>query len=106
MNKALIGWAAGVTFMALVFAWLAVNPVEEAADHVGEPVAASLGLTNKLCPSGWKETSSSDEHARILSCEKDGWLVVLKDDEAFSHAVQLDTPGSEIVFNEAAVPGW
>lgn len=110
MTKALSngGWllALAVALLALaVAAWLA-NPVEEAADHVVAPVAREAGILPSRCPSGWKDTTERDEHTRVFSCLKDDWLVILDQDGKFQHAVQLDTPGANFVFDSTQVPGW
>jgi hypothetical protein len=87
-----------------------VNPVDEAADRVGEPVAESLGVLKGQCPGGWQDESVSDEHAVVRSCsrEVDGvtWLVILDEAGDFSHGFPKDTPGAEFVFEPEGVPRW
>ena len=83
-----------------------VQPVKVIVDEVAKPVAETIGVVNRTCPSGWKNTSSHDEHTQILSCEKDGWLVVLDGEGKFQHGIKLDTPGAEFTRNPAQVPGW
>ena len=102
------GWliALAVALLALFVAWLAYNPVEEGADHVLAPVARSVGILPSLCKSGWEDVSSRDEHTRISSCKRDGWLVVLDEDGKFQHGVELDTPGATFKFRPEEVPDW
>ena len=102
------GWAVAlvVAALALVLAWQAFNPVEEAADRVVAPVARSVGLLSGQCPGGWEDRSARDEHARVRSCERNGWLVILDQEGKFQHGFQLDKPGAVFVLNPALVPGW
>lgn len=58
------------------------------------------------CPDGWADTSKEVDHAIVLSCEKDDWLVILHSDRTFSHGLQKNTPGAQFVFDERGVPGW
>ena len=98
-------WRGVVTFaLAVVLVYEFVIP--EALDHGVKPVAEQVGVVSRLCPDGWKDVSSFDEHGRVLACERDGWLVWLTEDKEFSHGLQLDTPGAEFVFDPAEVPEW
>jgi len=58
------------------------------------------------CPDGWADTSKEADHAIVLSCEKDEWLVILHGDGTFSHALQKDTPGAAFVYDPREVDGW
>lgn len=82
----------------------AASPVENTVDAVAESPAFSP------CPDGWTDTSTSDEHTPVLSCQRtvngEKWLVVLAPDGAFDHATILDLPGAIFVFDKALVPGW
>ena len=98
--------ALAMSALALALAWQAFNPVEEAADRVVAPVARSVGILQGLCPSGWEDVSARDEHARVRSCESNGWLVILDQEGKFEHGFQLDKPGALFVFDSGQVPGW
>jgi hypothetical protein len=58
------------------------------------------------CPDGWADTSKEVEHAIVLSCEKDEWLVILHVDGTFSHGLQKNTPGAKFVYDPQEVDGW
>jgi hypothetical protein len=58
------------------------------------------------CPDGWADTSKEVEHAIVLSCEKDQWLVILHVDGTFSHGLQKNTPGAVFVYDPREVTGW
>jgi len=58
------------------------------------------------CPDGWADTSKEVEHAIVLSCEKDDWLVILHSDGTFSHALKKNTPGAVFVYDSREVNGW
>lgn len=96
--------------VALVFAIAAYvgNPVKETGDHVVAP-AVGIGQGSN-CPSSWKDVSTEGDDARVVSCQRliEGvtWLVVLDDDGEFDHAIQLDTPGSDVIEDPSQVPGW
>ena len=102
------GWllALGVALAAFLMAWLATNPVEEAADHVVAPGGRSVGFGSQLCPDGWENTSSASLDAPVKSCTKGNWVVVLKSDGSFSHGVELNKPGVQIIYDESKVLGW
>lgn len=92
--------------LLLTFAAYIVNPIREAEQHIGAPVAGVLGLVHERCPSGWKDVSSRDEHTLVRSCERGGWLVVLGQDGRFEYGFQVDTPGAVFIFDETQVPQW
>lgn len=99
IQKALIGvlGVAGV-FLAGMFAG---GEVDTPISHDAETPAVEAP-----CPSGWTDTSTADEHTIVLSCERNGWLVVLNPDGSFSHGVQLNTEGAQFKFNPREVQGW
>ena len=87
-------------------AWLA-NPVEQAADHVAVPVARSVGLVQGRCHSGWSDEFTGGDHALVYVCARGNWRVVLlPDGKTFDHAVELNKPGAQIIYDEAIIPGW
>ena len=94
----------GVLCVVAVIGWL--RPVQVVVDKVAEPVAVSVGIGSRTCPSGWVNKSSSDEHVRVKACEKDGYLVVLDEADKFQHAIPLDKPGSQPILNPLLVPNW
>ena len=99
--------AAAVALAALVLAAYGFNPVEEAEQEIGEPIASSLGITSERCPDGWDDLSAGADHARAFVCARGAWRVILgSDGKTFSHAVELDRPGAVIVYDPAKVPGW
>lgn len=103
------GWvlALAIALAALTFSWLAsFNPVEEAADHVAEPALMAAGVLSGTCPGGWEDVSARNEHVRVRSCERAGWLVILTPEGDFDHGLQLDTPGAQIIEDSKEVPGW
>jgi hypothetical protein len=78
-----------------------------AGDAVNPNVPENVGLTPaepRLCPPSWADTSSRDEHTIVLSCSKDGWLVILQPSGAFSYALPPDA--SRFVFDAKEVRGW
>ena len=120
-----------VATVALFLAWLTANPVQQAADHGVAPVAKALSIIPGVCPDGFKDASDRDEHGRVKACfsgkdvkqpQPGDWIVSLTDDGFFQYAIQVDSPGSEIVYRDAqgfyverngervregiAVPGW
>lgn len=100
----------GAVALALILvlalaAWV-VNPVVVVKEEVAEPVGRAINVLSDFCPDGWKDTSSSDIHTPVKSCSRGNWLVILNDDETFSHGVQLNTPAAVFIFDPALVPGW
>ena len=100
------GWLVAVVAVvaALAIANWIVNPVEEAVDHIGEPVAGSLGFTSGLCPDGWNDVSDTANDTLQRSCERGEWLVVLTRDGDFDYGLGDNQPAA--VYDSAAVPGW
>ena len=100
----------GAALLAFVIANWAVNPVQEASDHVGEPALVAAGILAGTCPSGWTDESTRDEHARVKSCSRTvggtKWLVVLDSQGQFDYGLALDTPGAAFVETPSGVPGW
>jgi hypothetical protein len=58
------------------------------------------------CPDGWADTSTTDEHATVFSCQKDDWIVILHADGSFSHGLQKNTTGAAFVYDPREVEGW
>ena len=62
-------WLALIVALAALFlAWLAFNPVQQAADHVVAPVGRSVGILASLdvrCLEGWVETTGRDPDGQI-----------------------------------------
>ena len=104
------GWALAliVAVAALFLAWLAaVNPVQQAADHVVAPVGRSVGILASRCPGGWDDLSERVGDAEVFICAKGNWRVILKPDgKTFDHAVELNRPEAEIIEEAGRVPGW
>lgn len=103
------GWllALLVGLMALVLAAWVSNPVEEGADHVAAPVARSVGILPSRCHDGWEDKSDGALDTKVFICAKGNWRVILKPDgKTPDHAVELDKPGAEIIYDMSQVPGW
>ena len=100
-------WLIGIAAVVLaVFAVSYLRPGKVFVDEVAEPVAVSVGVASRTCRSGWTNTSARDEHTQVLSCERDGWLVVLTPEGEFERALRLDTDGAEWITDPEEVPGW
>ncbi len=56
------------------------------------------------CPTGWADSSATDEHTVVFSCSKDGWLVILNGDKSFNYAWDGRSP--EFEYDSSRVPGW
>lgn len=82
-----------------------VKPAKIIEKEIIAPAAEVVGIS-RTCPGGWANTSGRDEHLQRLSCEKAGWQVVLDGEGKFQHAVQLDTPGAQFIYDKTKVPGW
>ena len=96
-----------VAIAALVLAWLAVNPVQQAADHVVAPVGRSVGILESRCPGGWDDISQRGVDTPVFVCAKGSWRVVLGPaGKTFQYAVELNRPGAEIIYDAGRVPGW
>ena len=101
------GWVLAILLAGFAIAYVGVNPVQQAADHVAAPVARSVGVLASRCPSGWDDLSDRGDHVQVFICAQDKWRVILKPDgKSFDHAVQLDTPGAEIIYDPSMVPNW
>jgi hypothetical protein len=76
------------------------------AESIIEPAAEEVvgHSPTSPCPGGWRDTSTKDEHQRVLSCSKDGWLVILNEDGSFNYA--WDGVSPDFVRDPALVPGW
>jgi hypothetical protein len=104
-----------VAIAALGLAALAAfNPTREVYEEGVRPVAQWAGVLGRTCPEGWTNTSETTIDARIISCERDGWLVVLDNEQQFDQngnplplerGVELDNPEAEWV-PASEVPGW
>lgn len=73
-------FAVGLAMFALTFAWAAnTNPVEEAADHIAEPIGQSIGLLPTQCLRGWdyEPPGIGDDVAIEPRCFKEGIIVRL-----------------------------
>lgn len=100
-------WAYIVIAILIVVAlvgWL--RPVQEFSDHIAEPIAQSVGIGSRTCPGGWANTSARDEHLQRLSCQRDGWMVVLDAEGKFQYGFQLDTPGAKFLYDKTLIPDW
>lgn len=100
-------WVLVVPAVVLAFIWAAAapNPAEEAGDHIIQPAAESLGISDDRCR-GWDDVSAKASDTIVKSCQKDGWLVVLDKDNEFSHCFQLDTPGAAFKYDPRECPKW
>ena len=100
------GWliAAVVAITTLAYAAYAPNPVTIVEDEVVGPVAAAAGITQGLCPDGWKNVSDAGDHVKVQSCLKDSWHVVLSDG-VFERA-RLDGASGDWITDPRQVPGW
>ena len=74
------------------------NVVEPAAEVAFSPSESCFGRE------GWKNTSTEADHAVVISCTRDGWIVILAPDKSFSHA--LNPAGNAFEFDPAKVPNW
>ena len=94
------GWlVAGAMAIGSLFAGGEVEPLERIDDLVaGSPAVVSL------CPEGWADTSTSDGHVVVLSCSKDGWLVILDQSGQFQYAWLDGAP--EFEEDKGKVEGW
>lgn len=97
------GWIVALVVGVSSFAGGAVTEhqapvVQDVEDFVANAPAFSP------CPSGWKDTSSRDEHTVVMSCSKDGWLVILDPNGGFGYALQDGR--SEFETDPRKVPGW
>ena len=94
------GWLVALAVGAAAFFG---GDVAEPLDRVDDLVAGSPA-EERLCPPGWEHTSSEADHAIVLSCSKDGWLVILDPSGAYQYAWQ---DGAKDFENDAGkVPGW
>lgn len=92
------GWAVAVVMLiAGLFGGEQAKPI----DNVVQPAFAPA---SSPCPDGWRDTSTSDEHGYVLSCSRNGWLVVLDPDGTFNIAWQDGSP--TFTADPKAVPGW
>lgn len=91
MRSFLLAILAGALLLA--FAAYISNPVKEAVDVVRD-------ITTQLCPSGWTDSSSDVHNAPVKSCTRGNWVVVLTREGAFSHAIELNRPGAEIIYRD------
>ena len=82
-----------------------VAPLEEVED-----VLVANAPAVRLCPAGWTDTSTSDEHTPVLSCTRDNggvkWLAILNADGSLNYAFPLDTPNATFIYESRLVPGW
>lgn len=104
-----VGFLLGALFfglLAFAIASAGANPVNEASDHVAEPVGRAVGILAGTCPDGWSDESVRDEHARAKTCKRGDWLVSLRDDGSFDHAWQDNTAGATFIEDPTKVPGW
>ena len=94
------GWVlALVLSVSAFFAGEAVKPVE----NVVEPVV-EVAFAPGPCHAGWSDTSTSDEHTRVLSCTKGQWIVFLRPDGSFNYAWDGISPAFET--DPTKVPNW
>lgn len=109
------GWllALLVAIAALFVAYLGFNPVKTAIDDVGEPALKASGIIAGVCPDGFKDASSKDEHGKVSACflgtdpkaPRSGDYIISLNSEGFcSHAIQVDVPRPRLECSE--VPGW
>ena len=83
------------------------NKVERKDEPAKSPIA-------NLCPDGWIDTSSKDDHGLVLSCSREWtvngqnqrWLVILNQDGSFNYGLQTEPPAKEFVWDKAKVPWW
>jgi hypothetical protein len=69
---------------------------DAAIDAVSSPAA--------VCPDGWNDVSSKDEHGVVNACVWGDWIVYLKGDKSFDYA--WDNKSSEFIYDPAKVPAW
>lgn len=92
------------------FGWLVaagaflIGNVTGDAVHPLEQVASSPAAFNP-CPEGWLYTETL-EHGRLLSCSKDGWVVVLDAEYQFEYGINTLSPIAVETDNPAEVPEW
>ena len=112
------GWLLAITIALLAVLWVTyvVNPVKEAENNIGEPLAEAIGLVDGKCPDGWKATTRRDEHTRVEYCDRNNWRVHIHSDSTVSHGCPIvnnlctdkfifptrRSDGKEIL----DVPGW
>lgn len=99
--------AGGGLLMAIVVGASAFFAGEQAKplENVAEPAFEVAFAPASICPAGWKDTSSTaEEHLKVLSCSRDGWLVILTPEGKFDHGWDGVSPTFE--FDESKVPGW
>ena len=74
------------------------NVLEPAVEEAFSPTLSCYGHA------GWTDTSTEADHALVISCTRDGWIVILAPDKSFSHA--LNPAGNAFEFDPAKVPNW
>ena len=94
-------WILGGIAGAVISGLAAFGLVETEVVHPPETPAV-----HAPCPDGWADTSTSDEHMVVLSCQQDDWIVILHSDGSFSHGLQKNTTGAEFKYDPKEVPGW
>jgi hypothetical protein len=73
--------------------------LEVSSDGIKAPALASApGDSGPKCPAGWENLSARDEHSRVVSCAKGGWVVILQESGAASHAYQPNTPNAKFLY--------
>ena len=100
LTSALAGGGAALTAGALLLGAL-VGDVAQPLDRTTDLIAGSPAVES-ICPSGWQDTSTSDGHIVVLSCSKDGWLVILNPDLTFGYG-WLDG-SKDFEFDKAKTP--
>ena len=95
------GWLVALAVGAAAFFG---GDVAEPLDRVDNLVAGSPA-EESICPPGWANTSSEADHAIVLSCSKDGYLVILDQGGAFQYAWQDGAKDFEYDAGKAGWPG-
>ena len=99
-------------FGSVIAATYAYNIVKKFENVAVEPAGREIGVfapIEKLCPSGWKNTTTESEHGFVPSCSQGGWLVIVHPDGKFNYGLHEVTPGvfaPNFEFEAGKVPGW
>jgi hypothetical protein len=101
--KSALSNGGGYAVAAAMVLGLLIGEQAEPVDNIIPSSPATVEVTNP-CPDGWDFNDSSDEHIRVISCQRGGWTVFLLPDGTFNYGWDGRSPAFET--DASKVPGW